>query len=72
MQSLDKKTFETSLTELLQAPKDYRNSPHQYYIPQFGINGGIRSAFQYTAPEAGSQQINKPLTPTTPIEQRAL
>ena len=53
MQLLDKETFKTSLIELLQAPEDYRNSPNQYYIPQFGVRGGIRGAFQYAAPKAG-------------------
>jgi len=74
MQPPDKEIFKTSLIELLRAPKDYRNSPNQYHIPQFGVSGGICSAFQYTAPKAGLQQINKPppLTPTTPIKQRAL
>ena len=33
MQPPDKETFKTSLIELLQAPKDYRNSPNQYHIP---------------------------------------
>ena len=72
MQSPDKETFEISLIELLRALKDYRNPPYQYYIPQFGVSGGIYSTFQYTAPEAGLQQINKPLTLTTPIKQYAL
>ena len=72
MQSPDKETLETSLTELLRAPKDHRNPPYQNHIPQFGVSGGIHGAFQYTAPEAGSQQTNKPPTLTTLIEQRAL
>ena len=72
MQSPDKETFETSLTELLQAPKDYRNPPYQYHIPQFGVSGGIYGAFQYTAPEAESQQINKPPTLITLIKQCTL
>jgi hypothetical protein len=72
MQSLDKETFETSLTELLRAPKDQRNPSYQQHTPQFGLSGDIRGTFQYAAPKVGSQQTNKPLTPTTPTEQRAL
>jgi len=45
MQPPNKETFKTSLIELLRALKDYRNSPNQYYIPQFGVSGGIYSAF---------------------------
>ena len=52
MQPPNKETFETSLIELLRAPKDYRNSPNQYHIPQFGVSGGIRGAFWYAAPKA--------------------
>ena len=71
MQSPAKETIEISLIEPLQALEDYRN-PSQNYTPQFGTSGGIHSVFQYTAPEAGLQQTNKPPTPTTLIKQRAL
>jgi hypothetical protein len=71
MQSPVKETIEISLTELPRAPEDHGNPSYQHHIPQFGVGGGIHSVFQYTAPEAGSQQI-KPLTPTTLIKQRAL
>jgi len=68
MQSPTKETFETSPIELPWALEDYGNPSNQYYTPQFGVSGGIHSVFQYIAPEARLQQINKPLTPTTPIE----
>ena len=45
MQSPDKEIFKTSLIELLQALKDHKNPPYQYYIPQFGVSGGIYSTF---------------------------
>jgi hypothetical protein len=45
MQPPNKEPFETSLIELLRALKNYRNSPNQYHIPQFGVSGGICSAF---------------------------
>jgi len=70
MQSPAKETSETSPTELPQAPKSYGNPPYQNYTPQFGASGSIRGVFQYTAPKARPQQTNKPLTPTTPTEQR--
>ena len=69
MQSPTKEISETSPTELPQAPKNYGNPPYQNYIPQFGASGSIHGVFQYTAPEAGSQQTNKPPTPITSIEQ---
>ena len=73
MQPLAKEPFETSLTGLPWALEDYGNPSYQNYAPQFGVNGGIHGVFQYTAPEAGSQQINKPPTSTstltTPIKQ---
>ena len=71
MQSPAKETIETSPIEPPQALEDYGN-PSQNYTPQFGASGGIRGVFQYTAPEAGPQQTNKPPTLITPIEQRAL
>jgi len=45
MQLLIKETLETSLIELPQAPEDYKNPPNQYYIPQFGVIGGIHNIF---------------------------
>ena len=77
MQSPAKKTFEISPIELPRALEDYENPPYQNYTPQFGVSGGIHGVFQYTTPEAGSQQTNKPPTPTTtpttttPIKQHA-
>ena len=71
MQSPTKETIETSPIEPPQALEDYGN-PSQNYTPQFGASGGIHSVFQYTAPEAGPQQTNKPPTLITPIKQRAL
>jgi len=68
MQSPAKETFEIGPIELPQALEDHRNPSNQHYTPQFGVSGGIRGVFQYTAPKARPQQTNKPLTPTTPIE----
>ena len=69
MQLPTKETFETSPIELPQALENYGNPPYQNYTPQFGASGSICGVFQYTAPKARSQQINKPPTLTTPIEQ---
>ena len=71
MQSPAKETIKTSLIEPPQALEDYGN-PSQNYTPQFGTSGGIRGVFQYTAPEAGPQQTNKPPTLITPIKQHTL
>jgi len=71
MQSPTKKPFKTSPIEFPRALEDYGNPSNQYYTPQFGVSRGIYGVFQYTTPKARSQQANKPLTPTTLIEQRA-
>ena len=69
MQSPTRETSKISPTEHPQALEDYRNPSHQNHTPQFSTSGGICGVFQYTTPEARSQQTNKPPTLTTLIKQ---